>query len=137
MHGPIIHFESIGREVRKLDGLERRRREILHAAASDAVEMMMASSAKLEARPPARMRDAARELKLDQGLQHAVHRCARNAGHSLAHGLEQVFGARVILARRQGLKDGPPLYRHRKTPLSASLLESAESVLDLVSPTVI
>jgi len=131
MHGPILYLESIGCETRKLYGLERGGPKVLHAAASDAVKVMVAPSAQLEARSTARMRNAAREPELDQRLKHTVHRGPRNTGKSPAHGLEQVIGAWVIEARSQGLKHGAPLYRHRETPFPASLLQSAKSALDL------
>lgn len=132
MHGPVVDLESIRCETRNLYDLERGRREILHAAASDAVKMMVAASAQLEACSAARMRNAAREPELDQRLKHTVHRGPRNTGDSPAHGLEQVIGARVIVAGGQGLKHGAPLYGHREAPFPACLLKSAESALDLV-----
>jgi hypothetical protein len=90
--------------------------------------MMVAFSAQLEAGSSAGMQDATREPELDQGLKHTVHRCSRDAWYFPAHRREQVIGTRVIVARRQGLKDGAPLYRHRETPFSACPLKSAKSV---------
>jgi len=132
MHGPVLHLESPKLEARKLHGFECGGGEVLHAAASNAVEMMMASLAKLEARSSPGMREAAREPELNQCVQDPVDRRPRNAGHPLAHGLEQVLGTRMIPTRRQGLHHCPSLDRQRQTALSTRQREPLEGTLDRV-----
>jgi hypothetical protein len=99
------------------------------------MEVMMASVAKLEARPPTGMRDAAREAERDQGVQDTVDRRAGDAGHALAHGIEQVIGARMILTRCQGFHHGPALDCHGQTARSTHLLKALQGMLRRVGPT--
>jgi hypothetical protein len=59
----------------------------------------------------------------NQRLQHAVHRCPRQAWHFNADGIEHLVGSGMIFARQDRLQNGPPLHGKRQALSTAKALE--------------
>ena len=61
-----------------------------------------------------------------KSLQRAVHGCSRYARDAIFDVLIYLIDGRMILAVQQSVKNGPPLYRHRESPLTTSVFQTRD-----------
>lgn len=86
-------------------------------------EMMVLMNFGVETSRSAWMANLIDDPYANQRIEHAIHGCPRHAWQLTPDGVEYLFRGRMILAREDGLQDGPPLYRQRQALPAAQVLE--------------
>lgn len=98
--------------------------QIDNLVAADTDQMVVTMSLGVVSRGSARVMNSPDQLQLDQRIEYPIDRPSGDLRASIADGVVDFVGSRMVVTLEQHLQHGPPLVCHGQSTLPAHFLES-------------